>query len=289
MLQGNKNNSCMGAYNTLDIKLTDKCNGSCAFCIEKGGRLSKESELNYLINKVNTINPKSVLILGGEPFMYKKLPEFLEGISGREIYITTNGSGLQDSNLVKKISKNLTALNISLMHYGMEKHYEVTNVKLNSDDLKNSISILRENNVNVRINSILLKDYLDNFSDCETMAKYSKSLNANSIRFSEVQDYPELFVDASKIFKGITQNPFFDGCEQKINLVGGIESSVKVTCGFVNPLKSKPVIQNSFSCHGGCHGGPSEETLGVLYPDSFHSKKGWISKKNKDNCHGGCH
>ncbi|MDP3758178.1 MAG: radical SAM protein, partial [Candidatus Daviesbacteria bacterium] len=111
MLEGNKNNSCMGAYNTLDIKLTDKCNGNCAFCIEDGGRLSKEAKLNYLINKVNDVNPSSVLILGGEPTLYKELPEFLEGISGREIYMTTNGSRLNNSDLVKKISKNLTALN----------------------------------------------------------------------------------------------------------------------------------------------------------------------------------
>lgn len=177
IMEGNFNNSCMGAYkDPLDIKLTDACNGDCGFCIEKGGKLSDSASVETFIEKVKSINPKSVLVLGGEPFIYPKLAEFIEGISGRKIFITTNGSRLKDKTLLERIAPHLTAVNISLMFCGMEKHFNATKVKLNPTDIKEGIEILQKHGVSVRINSILLKGYLDKqqISDAARLAGYAK-------------------------------------------------------------------------------------------------------------------
>ena len=286
-LKGNPKNSCMGAFkDTLDIKLTDACNGNCGFCVENGGKLSNSVPVKTLIEKVKTINPKSVLVLGGEPFIYPHLVEFIEGISGREIFLTTNGSGLKNKDIVEKIAPHLKAINISLMHFSMDKHFELTNVRLNPTEIKESIEILHKSNVSVRINSILLPNYLDNFDDCSSMIEFSKYLGADDIRFSEVQEQPDMFIDSKNIFSGLNKNPFVDGCEQKLDFKG-INVYVKQVCGFVNSKKN-----DNFNFVGGCGEvitnpcGYKKE--GVLYPDLTHSISGWINN-NQFGCHGGCH
>jgi molybdenum cofactor biosynthesis enzyme MoaA len=313
--QGNPKNSCMGFYkDTLDIKLTDVCNGNCSFCIEKGGKQSKAVSVDNFVNKINSINPNSVLLLGGEPFLYPHLEKFLKGISPRKIYITTNGSKLYDKDLLNKISPYLTAVNISLMHYSMDKHHEVTNIKLNINEIKEGTSILRKEGVSVRINSLLLPGYLDNTNDCNTMIEFAKYVGANDIRFSEVQDKPEMFVDAKTIFNGLNKNPYIDGCEQELDYKR-IRVFIKQTCSCVNPKKEDNLYIKNISCHGSsnteschenkgchynlpnidkCHGSKSYGSCnanikqGVLYPDLTHLST-CASKDKKFNCHGGCH
>jgi len=280
-MKPNFNNSCGGAFkDTLDIKLTDSCNGNCKFCIERGGKSSKPANVRDLIEKVKSIDPRSVLILGGEPFLYPKLAEFLEGISGRQIFITTNGSKLKDKRLIKSVSPYLTAVNISIMHFGMEKHFEISGIRINPIDIKESISILKEHCVSVRINTILLKSYLDNKNDCDTMIEFAKWLNVNDIRFSEVQNYPDMFVDAKIIFKGLNKNPYVEGCEQKIS-ENGINVFIKQTCSLVNNKKKDGLKYLSDGCGKGC----LYLKEGVLYPDLAYSKSGWLKNgANEFSC-----
>jgi pyruvate-formate lyase-activating enzyme len=273
----------MGGYGkTLDVKLTDACNGKCPFCIERGGKKSKAKDCDKLISAVNTLDPEAVLVLGGEPFQYPKLVEFLQGIKkdGRKVFLTTNGVALSEMSgkEIVNVAKCLTSINISLQHYDMDKHAELLGQKINLAELKVAIDILRENGCKVRINALLLKGYLDNFDDCLIMVKMMQG--ADWIRFSEVQNFPKLFVDARDIFPGITSNPFTDGCEEDVNMGRGlvIKCSVKVTCGLIDSNKPMPKTKDTFT------------KATVLYPDTTVSK-GWIA--SEPSCHGrsarGCH
>lgn len=288
-MQGNKENSCMGKYkDTLDIKLLDACNGDCKFCIEKGGKLSDAAPVDEFINKVKSINPKSVLVLGGEPFIYPHLAEFIDGIKGREIFITTNGSKLKDSELLESIAPHLTAVNVSLMHYSMEKHFEMTKVRLVPEEIKNGISILQKHGVSVRINSILLKDLIETKTDVEDMIEFAKYLGADDIRFSEVQEQPDMFVDGKDMFDNLNSNPYTQGCEQKLSQ-DGINVIVKQTCGLVNNKKLDGLTLDTINNCGSGSGGGSGcryQKEGVLYPDLVHSRVGWISNNNNFGCHG---
>jgi len=273
----------MGAYkDTLDIKLTDACNGDCAFCIEKGGKLSDASDVQSFIDKVKGINPRSVLVLGGEPFVYPKLVEFIQGISNREIFITTNGSGLKNKRIVEQLAPCLTALNISLMHYDMVKHTEVTKVVLKPYHIGEAIEILHKYHVSVRINVLLLKGYMDNIEDCKKMIDFAEFLGADDIRFSEVQNQPDMYVDAKLIFKGLNANPYVDGCEQVLSN-NKIKVIVKQTCGLVNCNKKDGItVSNTTRANF--------VNAGVLYPDLLHSPDGWVVKNSDPDCHStGCH
>jgi len=229
---GNPKNSCMGAYgNTLDIKITDECNGKCRFCIETGGKKSKSKPVEDLIKAVEVVNPSSVLILGGEPTMYPDLVKLLKNIQqkDRKIFLTTNGSSLYNFALMGVLGEFLDGINISLHHYDLDINYKVTGIDLEYMEIQEAIKILHKGKTQVRINSLLLKGYLDNFDDCWDMADFAGELKADWIRFSEVQQCPSMYVDARTIFDDLTDNPFVDGCEQEVDFMDlAIKATVKL-------------------------------------------------------------
>jgi molybdenum cofactor biosynthesis enzyme MoaA len=272
----NPNNACAGKYkDTLDIKLTDICNGTCPFCIEKGGRKSQAIDVERLIDAVRTINPLSVLVLGGEPFLYNELQKFLAGIAPRLVYITTNGSKLYDLELVKNVAKHITGINISLMHYDMKLHKELTGIDLKLDSLAQAIEVFKNVGVKVRINVNLVAGYLDNREDVLHMVSFAKILGADEVRFAELQNCPEYYVDATTIFDNISNEPCKEGCEKRI-IVNGVSVVVRTTCGYVNP--DKPLPKEEI---------PIIKREGVMYPDA-KVFEGWL-KPNSDVFGGNCH
>lgn len=265
----NENNPCMGVYGKcLDVKITNKCNSKCPFCIENGGYEPAGISVQDMVKAANLLTDyKKVLILGGEPFMYKNLLEYIKGIAPYkdEIYITTNGTAFNFKEL-NDIAHYLTGVNISIMHYDFEKNAEIYgNHFLNLTDLLKAISIFHYSAVKVRINVNLVKGYIDNFSEAMHMINFAKTIGADAIRFAELQEAPEYFVDAKDVFPEIHSNPFCEGCEQQIPMEG-IDVTVRLTCGIVNPLKEKPTREE-----------PGRSRTKVEYPDSSISN-GWISK-----------
>lgn len=49
-------------------------------------------------------------------------------------------------------------------------------------------------------------------------------------------------MDSSELFANLPEDPYVDGCEQVIYRgEDGFKATVKMTCGFVNKLKERPV------------------------------------------------
>ena len=279
----NENNPCMGVYGKcLDVKITNYCNGKCGFCIEKGGLETEVVSVNKLIEATNNLkNYQKVLILGGEPFLYNYLCNYIEGIREHkeEIYITTNGSAFEDV-VLHRISKYLTAINISIHHYDEKINSKIIGTSIDFENIKHSIEILKSYGVNVRINTNLIKNGIDNNDEVLMMIMFAKVLGADSIRFAELHNCPKLFVSAHDIFDNINENPYCDGCEQTLNLLKGIETKVRLTCGIVNPLKDMPqkIEEN-------------KSQTKVMYTNSIITD-GWMTKSggHGDGCHRkGCH
>ena len=116
------NNQCSGIYGKcLNIKITNYCPGSCYFCIERNGYKPESVSVNEIISAANDLKEyQTVLILGGEPFIYPHLLELVRGLKKREIYITTNGGSFKKEE-IKEISKYITGLNISIHSYDEKK------------------------------------------------------------------------------------------------------------------------------------------------------------------------
>lgn len=249
-------NSCAGGYgNCLDVKITNTCNAKCEFCIERGGLCPEAEDVQKLIDA--TIAAKdfpTVLVLGGEPLMYPHLGEYLQGIRPHKehVYLTTNGS-LLNNEQADMLSYLLDGINISVHHYSEflnDLVYQTAHVDF--AQLREAIKVLhgglesfgtRNPSIPVRFNTNLVKGYLDNYKDVYTMIRWAAFMGADEIRFAELQNCEELWVDSREIFPDLPADPFTCGCEQTIDverLLGQkipIKVIVKMTCGRVNKLK----------------------------------------------------
>lgn len=295
-IKGHPSNSCMGAFkDTLDVKLTDKCNGRCAFCIEnKGLRTKKEATAPQMLASILEVNPKSVLLLGGEPGLYDDIEMLLYGLGefGIEAFVTTNGTLLmKEQDFIRRIASHLKAVNLSMHSYSIKKNEEVTGVKLDLSRIERSISILRTAGVVVRVNSVLLDKYLDTFEECSTMIDFAESIGASNIRFSEIQnasDCPELYVDGAKVFSLEGIEPYTEGCERKLETKSA-PATVKLACGLINPFRAKP--GDFKNCGGGGGGGGCHGCHGRrLKSQGCHASGCQPATPNEGECHGGgCH
>lgn len=287
-------NSCAGGYgNCLDIKITNACNAKCEFCIERDGLCPEAQDVKKLI--ASTIAAKdfpTVLVLGGEPLVYPHLLEYLQGIRPykEKIYLTTNGS-LLDTEMADALSYLLDGINISVHHYSEflnDAVYKTAHVDF--EMLRKAIAVLhggreidgvQNPSIPVRINANLVKGTLDYYKDVFTMIRWASWMGADEIRFSELQNCEELWVDSREIFPDLPADPFTCGCEQEIDvkrLLGTdlpIKVIVKMTCGRVN--SKKPPVKETPKRTG---------RTNVLYPDA-KVRPGWVSSVSGDGCHPG--
>ena len=266
----NPNNSCVDCKNNgVNIKITNACNCDCEFCIEKGGLMTEEKPVEVLIEATNMLDFESVLVLGGEPLMYPHLEEYLKGIKNKRIYLTTNGT-LLTNEMAEMLSKYLTAINISIHHYHIKKNQEIfNNPDYTYHNLYSAIDIFRQHNIPVRINTNLVKGIMDTKDKVQHMIVFAEFLGASSIRFAELQNCEELWVDSTELFDGLPEDPYVDGCERVVyEGEYGFKATVKMTCGFVNNLKERPIDPTR-----------KQTTRKVVYPDG-KVLDGWYNIRN---------
>lgn len=282
----NPANSCAGGYgHCLDVKITNACNANCAFCIENGGWCPEAKPVKDLAKETINSDADTVLILGGEPTLYPHLEEYLKLIRPwkAHIYMTTNGSMLKDG-LPERIAPYLDGINISIHHFSEKRNDEIYNkpgFHVSFEFLHKAIKALHAAGVSVRVNANLVKGLLETKDDVDAMISFARDyLKADEIRFSELQNCEDLWVDSRKIFPELPEDPFCAGCEQDLSQYKGIRVRIKMTCGRVNKLR--PAVEAN-----PIRTGKTE----VLYPNATRSP-GWIKPTVSYGCHeitDGCH
>lgn len=111
------------SVNSFYLLVTDRCNMNCKFCsINASDTKINENEFSYkmLQNQIETIkiiNPKKVVISGGEPFVREDIFEIIKLLSqtvGREkLMIETNGLLLTETT-IDKIAPYVSTLEFSI-------------------------------------------------------------------------------------------------------------------------------------------------------------------------------
>lgn len=266
-MECNQANTCMGGHgNCLNVKITNRCNAHCAFCIERMGYAPPEQEVGSLIRATIVMSDyPSVLILGGEPLLYSHLEEYLKGIRPykENIYLTTNGTLLEKN--AEMLAEYLDGVNISILSPREDVNDRCFQTHICFEQLKAGIQIFQRERIPVRINCNLLKGVMDTPEDVEEMIDFASSLGADHLRFSELQQAEELFVDSRILFKGLPDNPYRDGCEKEPDGQFPIKVTVKLTCGLIDPQKP-PIAKES----------KYEPSTRVLYPNGQISR-GWLN------------
>ncbi len=139
------------SINAVYLMITKKCNLRCEFCSVRADyqKNSEQQEFEIrefqdkLIPYLQVINPRKIIITGGEPLMHKELTRMLQDIRTclPDVYLIlqTNGFLIRESKFVEKIAKTINHIEISSSHYK-----ELA-------ELKNIIEILRKYKVDIVI------------------------------------------------------------------------------------------------------------------------------------------
>lgn len=109
--------------NSFYILVTKRCNMDCEFCSQSASKYTaidndfKYEMLEEAIDIIKNLNPKKIIISGGEPFVRKDIVDILKligSVFGRDkVMIETNGL-LLSPQIVKEISPYVSTIEISL-------------------------------------------------------------------------------------------------------------------------------------------------------------------------------
>lgn len=168
----------------LRVCLTNKCNFRCTYC-RPGGEgscnankdLSPEELLSITKYLYTNYMFSFIRLTGGEPLIRKDLYEIVEMLDSTKCFdkitMVSNGS-LINSHEANKISKlNFKSITISLDTLKKDVFKRLTGVDC-LDDVCSAIKYLKNNNVNVKINSVVTKS---NYNDMFDLISFASNLH----------------------------------------------------------------------------------------------------------------
>lgn len=268
----NKINFCGGNFQDwLEVMTTDECNGKCSWCIEKKGYHPTEHvSWDKLAREIIDCNKTNIIFLGGEPTLYKDLKKVIIAVSAitnhkKKLYVTTNGSMLTPKYVEFSLYR-LTGINISIHHYDLERNYDITGIPLEMLVLQASIKELHKNSTSVRLNCNLIRDQVDSEKSVLSYIEFAKELGADSVRFAELKDDEDNFVDMAEVFGnkyGLNNDPFTFGCNSN-TVINDMPINFRQMCGLQTSKRPKPI-------------NPKQADKTVLYYDGIFYN-GWQSK-----------
>ena len=271
----NHKNFCSGAFpDWLEINLTEDCNARCSWCIEKNGYHPKEKAPWWIIAEqaLKKHNAQNIILLGGEPTLYAELKQFINVLhkAGRNVWITSNGS-LIDQRFAKDTLRGITGINISLHHYDMLRNETITGIKIDVKELREGIKQLHNSHITVRLNCNCIKNNIDNIGEFLRYIEFSKSMSVDRIRFAELRNEENSFVDLAKLFGyeyGLNDDPFTMGCTADA-VINDMPVNFRQMCGLQTSKRIRPV-------------NPQQISKKVLYYDGIFYD-GWQIRRKEEN------
>lgn len=162
---------------TACILFTQGCNFKCPYChnsdLIKGtnnsNRIDEQVVFDYLDKRKGLID--GVCISGGEPLLQKDIELFIKKIKekGYKVKLDTNGS--RPSILSKLIDSNLVDYVAMDVKNTFLKYNTTTNTTTNIEDVKKSIELLKNSNIDYEFRTTIVKE-LHNLSDIEEILNY---------------------------------------------------------------------------------------------------------------------
>lgn len=216
----------------ISIFLTDYCNACCKFCIEQVEFRNKREmlaekprimtdnmyfrRLDYVLKYVRPLNP-SVSITGGEPTLSPRLIavlKILKKYSFRKITINTNGSGILNVIDGKPIYEHI--INYGVTHVNISRHHwEDTSINevmrfeqqpCTTNMLREAIPILNGKGVRVRVNCVIMKNYIDTLDKIIEFMDYYSSIGVDNFVFRQMMEYNSLYVKNKEIINFYKEN-----------------------------------------------------------------------------------
>jgi cyclic pyranopterin phosphate synthase len=195
----------------MRVSLTDKCNLNCIYCRSDCDKSYLDTmsadEIIRIINIVTDIGIKKIKLTGGEPLLRKDFEYILENISKipeiEDITLTTNGIYLKKyAHILKKY--NVKSINVSLDTLDKNAYKKITGYDY-VESVKSSINYAIKLGFNVKINSVVIKDFNENIFELAEIAKHNKI----SVRFIELMPMGEgrkyKYIQGSEVIKRLEE------------------------------------------------------------------------------------
>lgn len=194
-------------FKNLRVSLTDTCNLNCVYCtlgtyeeIFTDNKPQKNASFFIsLITKLHQqLNLETVRLTGGEPLLYRQLPELIKGLQHQNIHqiqMTTNGFLLARQAQTLK-EAGLKSVNVSLDAINEDVFFAITKRK-NVDKVITGINAALNCGLTVKINAVIMKGI--NESEILPLLNFAFSKNI-SIRFLEVMAMGHLYNQTETYF-----------------------------------------------------------------------------------------
>lgn len=153
---------------------TYRCNYKCYHCnlryVPQRRNELTANEIKEVFRKSKTLNNLTVDISGGEPFLKEDIIEIVKNLTGlgHHLGITTNGSFPEKiSKLIKEV-ENIERINFAVSIDCMENVHDKLRGKNSFNRALESLKILRDNNVNVSVNTTISDLNIDHLEQVKT-------------------------------------------------------------------------------------------------------------------------
>ncbi len=194
------------------------CNFRCGFCHnsdivnQEANTLTEERFFEFLKERKGFLD--GVCITGGEPTLYKELKEFCEKIKqlGYSVKLDTNGTNPKlTKELIEKELIDYIAMDIK---GPIEDYEKITNVKVNTDNIKETIKLLMNSNIGYEFRTTVIPDQHneESFEKIGQLIKGAKRYIIQQFRADEKTINPKyntmkpLHLDKIKKFKEIVSD-----------------------------------------------------------------------------------
>jgi len=155
------------------------CNLHCNYCHNpelvdpklKPPAIPEKEIFDFLDKRKKILD--GITVTGGEPTLYKELPDFLSKIKEYKLLVKLDTNGTCPQMLEKVIQKNLVDYLAMDIKAPLEKYKEVVGKEIDLENIKKSIKIIMGSKIDYEFRSTLLPD-LHNQNDIIEMAKLIK-------------------------------------------------------------------------------------------------------------------
>lgn len=175
--------------NMFRLIVTESCNARCRYCLAsntpKNGQHQSLKAVEKAAKKAKANGAKEASISGGEPLLDKKMLQKIRIIKKyfNKINLQTNGILLTDPKEFKKAG--ITTAIINLPSYDKKTYETLVGVKKYSQVISNIKKAIKSG-LNVRINSVLVKDYTNDLAHVMRMIEFSKQLGLEELTFTQL-------------------------------------------------------------------------------------------------------
>lgn len=132
---------------------------------------SEDEIFTFLQKRAGVLD--GVCITGGEPTLYKELPEFIRRIKSLDLLVKLDTNGTNPEMIKYLIDNGLIDYIAMDIKSSLEKYDDICATKINKDALKESVHLILNSNISYEFRTTVVKEY----HDLETMVNIGKMIN----------------------------------------------------------------------------------------------------------------